>query len=281
MYDCVNVPGYCDKVILECTISGTVDLDFDVIVLSEIWTTNVEFYGNILPGYDFHYDLPDDSRVEGVGIYVKNVHKQREMLQFKLPNTQSARVENMWLEISNDKNKYIIGGIYRHPNQKISEFTDLLDKTLSQLSSQKLPRIIAGDINIDLSKCSVNSDTASYVNNLLLNNFMPTIIMPTRITYNTASIIDHMYYCQGNTRSENKLKTIKSGNILSNISDHLPNYTLIINKSREKATRPLVRIFSHKNNEQFLNTLNTLNWNEVVYKEMDVDAAYSNFIKVV
>ena len=33
-------------------------IQFDVIVLSEIWRSNTDFYCNILPGYSFHYALP-------------------------------------------------------------------------------------------------------------------------------------------------------------------------------------------------------------------------------
>ena len=50
---------------------------------------------------------------------------------------------------------------------------------------------IAGDLNIDLCKCSVNNDVAAYVDNLVSNNFMPVILMPTRITARSATLIDH------------------------------------------------------------------------------------------
>ena len=44
----------------------------------------------------------------------------------------------------------------------------------------------------------MHHETTDYVNNLLVNNFVPTIIiMPSRVTANTASIIDHIYYYEG------------------------------------------------------------------------------------
>ena len=66
-----------------------------------------------------------------------------------------------------------------------------LDDTMSKLSNKKLPCIVAGDLNIDLTKCSTNKNTAYYVNSVLANNFIPTILMPTRITANSATLIDH------------------------------------------------------------------------------------------
>jgi len=49
-------------------------------------------------------------------------------------------------------NKYIIGGIYRHPGQDLKHFDQALDITLSKIQQKRLPCIIAGDINVDLLK---------------------------------------------------------------------------------------------------------------------------------
>ena len=83
-------------------------------------------------------------------------------------------------------------GVYRHPNQCIKDFHMYFDKLLSVLSLLKRRCIIAGDINIDFIKIIENKDTADYLNNLLINSFMPTILMPTRITANSATLIDHI-----------------------------------------------------------------------------------------
>ena len=192
----VNIRSLNSKHLQLCQFIELIILDFDVIVLSEVWSTNINFYSNILPGYTFYYDLPVDSTVGGVGIFVKADLVQHEVPQYKLPNSSTNRVENIWLEIVKDKH-YIIGGIYRHPNQNISIFRDSFDPVLNRLSSQKYPCLIAGDINIDLTKCNVNNQTAEYVDMLLLNNFVPTVVMPTRITSHSATLIDHMYYYEG------------------------------------------------------------------------------------
>ena len=107
-------------------------------------------------------------------------------------STDTNRVENMWLEITdiNKNSKIIIGAIYRHPNQNFIEFKDKLENSLDKISSQSLPCIIAGDMNIDLIKSTGHSCTSQYVENLLINNFMPTILMPTRITKVSATLIE-------------------------------------------------------------------------------------------
>ena len=102
---------------------------------------------------------------------------------------------------------------------------------LSRISSSSYPCIIAGDINIDLSKCDVNTTTAEYVSNLLLNNFYPTVIIPTRITSRTATLIDHIYYYEGKSTNRDNLE-VHSENCIHDLTDHLPNYLLLINKKK-------------------------------------------------
>jgi len=74
------------------------NLQFDVIVLSEIWTSNIDFYSNILPEYNFIYDLQCDSIVGGIGILVHNSSSFRELTAYKL---DCGKVENIWLMVKN------------------------------------------------------------------------------------------------------------------------------------------------------------------------------------
>ena len=73
----------------------------------------------------------------------------RECPQYKLSATGNVKLENKWLEIEKNKNKYIIGGLYRHPNQNVDEFRTLIEPLLNTLSNQTLPCLIPGDLNID------------------------------------------------------------------------------------------------------------------------------------
>ena len=45
----------------------SLNIEFDVLVLSEIWSNNLEFFSNIFAGYSFYYDSPQTSSVGGVG----------------------------------------------------------------------------------------------------------------------------------------------------------------------------------------------------------------------
>ena len=175
--------------------------------------------------------------------------------------------------------KYVIGGIYRHPNSSVKEFVSELDCVLSSVNHRKIPCVVAGDVNIDLSKVEVSVDTVNYVDMILMNNFTPTILMPTRITPKSSTLIDHMYYYIGRKHKEGT--KILSGNFLEDISDHLANYTIICNtKSQTNRERPFVRIFSQKNKQKFTGYLQNCIFDEVISTN-DANTAYNKFITIV
>ncbi len=80
---------------------------------------------------------------------------------------------------------------------------------------------------------------------ILSNNFIPYITLPTRITDNSISIIDHILLKE----SDKLCNKITAGNIYNNITDHLPNFILIYlhNRDSHKHTnRPMIRLYSEK-----------------------------------
>jgi len=82
-----------------CQFLQVLDFEFDVIILSEIWTYNIESYCNILEGYTFLYDLPLGTNIGGIGIYVKNTFHVKEMQHLKITTSVDSKIENIWLEI--------------------------------------------------------------------------------------------------------------------------------------------------------------------------------------
>ena len=150
-----------------------------------------------------------------------------EIKDLALQSASDCIVESLWLEILDGRRKYIIGGIYRHPGHYISILSTRLENKLECVRKSNIPCIIAGDFNIDLVKYKVNRETSEYLDTVLLTNFMPMIVLPTRITKNSSTLIDHIYYCDG--LYGNKEYKIFSGNFWSDLTDHLPNYFLITN----------------------------------------------------
>ena len=258
---------------------NTVNHDFDVLVLSEIWSHNAVHFSNLFPGYNFYYDLPDSSNVGGVGMYVRSTLSHSIIDSYKICSSDECRVENLWLQVTKGCSKYIIGGIYRHPGHKISEFTQKLDGVLSDISNHKIPCFIAGDINIDLKKFQNHRDTKAYLDSLIVNNFHPVVVMPTRISDNSATLIDHIYYCDPIKCDSKNL--ITGGNFWCDITDHLPNFVLLENhvgRKHELNSLPYIRLHSPKNIENFRKAVSTFNWNEL-YEFSNVNETYASFHK--
>ena len=78
------------------------------------------------------------------------------------------------------------------------------------------------DININLLDAD-NEHTSSYLNCYLENNFIPCITLPTRIKGNSATLIDHIFIKIPPKLIHNKCS---AGNLITDISDHLPNFVL-------------------------------------------------------
>lgn len=72
---------------------------------------NINFYHNILKGYTFYYELPKETHIGGIGVFISNDFSHLERKEFKIPTSDANRVENIWYEIAKNGKKYVIGGI--------------------------------------------------------------------------------------------------------------------------------------------------------------------------
>ena len=266
-----------------CELLNFLGLHFDILVLSEIWSFNIDFYQNIFDGFSFYYELPLNSSVGGVGMFINKSLFCKERHDLHIANSQApcVRVENLWVEVAKNKVKYIIGGVYQHPNIHVDKFSELLEMNISALSRFNIPCIIVGDINIDLLKLDVSTCVKNYLNTLLLNNFLPALFLPTRITKTSVTAIDHIYYFEG-TNCKKKI-ILSTGNVFTDLSDHLPNF-IILSATAERGVnnnfRPLVRLFNDRNKQIFKQNLSLVNWQSVLYDYDDVNMCYNSFISI-
>ena len=262
-----------------CQFLGSLSHNFDVLVLSEVWACNITLYSNLLPGYSFYYDLPLASDVGGVGLYVKSSLSHCINDMYKIPSSSDCPVENLWVEVTKGSNRYIIGGLYRHPGYKINNFIGKLDSSLAQISTRNLSCFIAGDVNIDLKRFCCHKDTKAYLDSLIVNNFSPVVVMPTRITDRSATIIDHIYYSDCTKPGASKI--ISGGNLWCDITDHLPNFVFLRGGGTDKydsINPPFVRLHTPKNVEKFVQSVGGIDWTDL-YCYNNPDEAYNFFNK--
>jgi len=73
-------------------------IDFNVIILSEIWTTSISFFTNALTDFRFIYELPKDSLVGGIGMFINSNLCINIRDDLKI-NSFSYKIESLFVEV--------------------------------------------------------------------------------------------------------------------------------------------------------------------------------------
>ena len=245
-------------------------LYLSIMGFTETWLNDSKASFYSMNGYDHLYHHRKDRPGGGVSLYVKNSIKYilREDLSIDIANTNS-HVESIFIEVVNApcfSGRTVIGCVYRPPNGNVNSFVDNLDKLLNSIEKEKKPCFILGDFNINL----LHANSETFLNTLFANAFFPLISQATRITSSSKSIIDNIIT---NHTNKNGL----SGILLTDISDHLPIFTVYhSNKIGQDITRVLLRNFKMSNVKKFENNLSSNQWNSTL-STYDLIKAYSSF----
>ena len=177
------------------------------------------------------------------------------------------------MEINRPKEKNIIVGVvYRPPNQNLQDFMNSLDLLLASISKENKICYVVGDWNLDLINHHCHETTGEFLEIMYSRMFFPVITRPTRITSNTATLIDNIF-------TNNLHNFFVSGLMFCDISDHLPIFTLLLDQSKNSndTTWLSFRDKSINNVATFTNRLANVNWDELSeYK--DPDWAYRCFL---
>ena len=90
-------------------LMAVIEYDFDIVMLSEIWSYNIEFYKNILNGYTLYTDLAVGTQIGGIGIFVKNCFEVTILPKFNISSNDKNKLENIWLEVKRCGRRFIVG----------------------------------------------------------------------------------------------------------------------------------------------------------------------------
>ena len=184
--------------------------NIDVLVLTETWFCDELCVG--MDGFDEYHVCRKDRSGGGVSIYV------RAGLNSSLVNDLcfcDDALEICTVQVKPQSNdKYInIVGIYRPPNGSLAIFSDKISDIVEQCNS--VITLLSGDFNIDLLD-DINVDFSSM---LYSHNFNSLITIPTRVTDNSATCIDHIW--------QTGCSSVVAGAIVSDITDHYPVFAVL------------------------------------------------------
>lgn len=276
----INIHSLNSKLIEFVEFVKHLGVHFDFIVISEVWSTNVEFFHNLLPGYRLIYDLPQSGRVGGVAMFIDSNLVYSSCNNLRINSSTNSVVESIWVKIKKDKIEYYVGGVYRHPNGDVNEFCRDLETATSSIPTSH-PVILTGDFNLNILNYDTNSNVKSYVDLLIMNNFLPVLLIPTRVTTSSATLIDHIFVRDSLINKMPHFQ-ISCGNIIDDLSDHFPNYCFLTRcKSNLVITdRPKIRIFNDKNKKHFSDMVESIDWQLIFNNSDDVNFCYQKFIDV-
>ena len=171
-----------------------------------------------LSGYYIEY-TPTECNNRGTLLYVEKGinYKFRNDLQIY----KSKRLESTFIEVVQNKEKIIIGCLYRHPSMELSEFNNhYLSNLLDNLSGENKTVVLLGDFNADLLKYDKDCNVSDFLDAMYSNLLLPHISSPTRVTINSETLIDNIF-------SSNYDSSFTSGNLVTSMSDQHAQFLLM------------------------------------------------------
>ena len=123
----------------------------------------------------------------------------------------------------------------------IQEFNKILMPTLVKISKENKDTYLMGDFNINLIKYDCHNPTPQFLYSICSNSFFPYINIPTHHTPRSKTLTDNIFH---NNINENAI----SGNLITDISDHLAKFliTPTLAKSKTKPKKILTRNYNSR-----------------------------------
>ena len=231
---------------------STLDLGASIIGLSETWLQEGENITCPVSHYNFIGRGRLDRRGGGVGLLV------HENLKFKRRSDLEEFnnfIESVFIEVSSSHHNIIVATVYRPPNKSTQSFIDSIQPALHKISREGKECVLMGDFNVNLF-CD-NMSTHQFLDSLIASSFIPMIFKPTRVTEQSATLIDNIFV----NRTE---KMVKTGIIITDVSDHLSPFILCnFDVCTNESTHTQQRIIKEENIIRFCSMLESIEWKDL------------------
>lgn len=250
-------------------------ISMDLVLLCETFLNDNNYTLPNINGYKKIEKHRKNSRGGGVAMFINN------NLHFKIRDDLSifneGLFESLFIEISLNGKSYVVGEIYRVPNTNIQLFLDNYFFIIEKVMNENKEILIGSDQNLDLIKLDGQKHIQEFLDINYSNGILPVINKPTRVTHETATLIDNIYSSYRGSYT--------AGVLRSYISDHFPIFYLFgnrkqnISKSQEKlqfCTRDITDNAIEKINADLIR----VNWNECM-ANLDTSQSFGYLIDTV
>ena len=240
-----------------------------LIGLTETWLDSDSNIPFALQNYDYIFNNRQVRRGGGVALYISKDFNFNICNEFSISNDI---LESLFIEIFVPGRKSImVGVIYRPPNGNSQDFLLQLGNFLKDPFFNNKDCFLMGDYNINLLK----NDNIShdFLELFLSASFLPLISKPTRVTPQSATLIDNIF--------SNVIPHPESFIVISDISDHFPifSYFSLSNSVKNGGPRPLSRRLTPENLARLGISLERVDWSEVLDND-DMNTSYECFLNI-
>ena len=186
-----SLPRHYDAPIEYLTLS---DFEFSCLGISETWLNECKVPLHDIPGYATVSKYRPDKRRGGVSLYIRHeipftIKQDVDCFDCELESICIEIHQNVFQTSSN----VVIGLIYRMPDASVEIFTERITDILNVIDREKKMICLINVLNIDLFKCESHKPTSTALDILYSHSVFPLITKPTRVTENTATLIDHNF----------------------------------------------------------------------------------------
>ena len=254
------------------------NIKFDIIALSETWLSPRNKTINGFHGYNQLDTFRETKTGGGVSLLIKNNITFQEL---PLLSRNNDFIESVFAEIELKDKSVIVGCIYRPPDKssnadgsnRLKSFIEEMTLLISSLNETKKDVYIMGDFNIDLLHYNTHQLTTEFVNMMMSGSFMPLINHPTRVSEDSATIIDNIF---SNCIQHDQLV---KGILPTDVSDHFSLFAVDAD-TNHSSSKPIEHLHQHVINTETLGNfskgIQNINWDTVLTCE-STDNAFNLF----
>ena len=254
---------------IEDFLNNTLEQKVGIVIICETWLNNNSPPLPPITGYTFIGKPRLDRKGGGVGFLIRKDILFRRKTELEVNDTI---LENMVIEVKCQTNILMCSG-YRPPNTSMVDFSNGYENILKNITNHKHTNSVIGiDHNLDFIKYNRHNPTQLYLTQNLDYHMVPTITRPTRISHNSATLIDNLFVSQ---KLQDKYK---SSILINDFSDHLPCYVILPDVTELKASLQTVsfRVFSEKVKLKICENIRKIDW-QIELNNDDVNEAFSKF----
>ena len=189
-------------------------VSFEILCITETWLSPTENLNMInINGYTPFHSIREN-RGGGVSIFVLSTISTKRLDNFCCC---FPHIELVVVECRMGRMKFLVANIYRPPQGDVGLFLEQIEGFLSNLPDYD-EVLITGDFSIDLLDFENSPHSLDFITLMNANSCIPIITKPTRIAVESYSLIDNIFISKPNN--------VVSGNIVSSLSDHYPNFLI-------------------------------------------------------